>query len=142
MTVTSAQAIADPREYLGKDIFYNVKNDLQVNSKNDLQAVNFYDNLSQAISNRLKTEIGELSLHPLYGSRLPELLGTNADELTLTTAKMHVREALLQEPRIQSIVSITPSFRPQTNRQVLDIAIVVKPIKQLTNLNLIYSLFI
>ncbi len=140
--VLKSYAEEHPEEYLGRDIFLNAKNDIVINSKQDLTQIRYYENLKQAIINRLRTSFGELELHPNYGCRLNELIGTNPNELTLPIAKMHVREALLQEPRIEEIINIKPSFREGTNKQVIDIDIVVKPIKQLEVLNLVYSLFI
>ena len=70
------------------------------------------------------------------------MIGTNPNQLTLSLAQMHVREALLQEPRVEEIVSINPSFRNNTNNQIIDIDITVTPIKGLNTLNLVYSVFL
>lgn len=140
--VTQAQADLNPIEYLGRDIFLDAGSDLVISSKSDLSQVRYYDNLTQAIISRLKTSIGELPLHPDYGCRLSELIGTNANQLSLSLAQMHVREALLQEPRVEEIISINPSFRENTNDTVIDIDITVKPIKNLNTLNLVYSVFL
>lgn len=142
MAVNREEAIANPQEYLGKEVFLNASNDLVINAQDDLATVKYTNNLSQAIISRLKTNLGELSEHPNYGSRLNELIGTNANSLSLTLAKMHVFEALLQEPRIEEILEISPRFRENTSNSVIDIYIKIKPIRNLTELNMIYSLFI
>ena len=139
--VTRAEADADPREHLGRDVFLNIHNDLVIDSRQDLAQIRYYDNLSQAILGRLRTHFGELELHTNYGCRLHELIGKNANDLTLSTAQMHVREALLQEPRVDEIESIAASFRDAI-KTIVDIDIRVKPINSLNTLNLIYSLFI
>jgi phage baseplate assembly protein W len=140
--VTQAEADNDPREHLGRDFYVNDENDFEINADDDIRRVTFYSNLQQAIIDRLRTQIGEITLHPNYGSRLPELIGTNANELTLSLCRMHVREALLQEPRISTISSISPSFRENSNQQIIDIDIVIIPIQSLEPLNLVYQLFI
>ena len=140
--VTKAYANNHPEEYLGRDIFLNFKGDCLISSKDDLVQVRYYDNLKQAVLNRLRTAFGELQLHPNYGCRLHELIGTNSNELTLPMATLHTREALLQEPRIDKIISISPVFRENTQNTVIDIGISVKPIQNLDTLNMIYSVFI
>lgn len=140
--VSKSYAELHPEEHLGRDIFLGVTSDLAISSKNDLSQVRYSNNLVQAIINRLRTNLGELSLHPNYGCRLNELIGTNPNELTLSLAEMHVREALLQEPRVDEIISISPSFREGMLKTQIDIDIVVKPIYSETYLNLIYSVFV
>ena len=140
--VSKSYAQLHPEENLGRDIYLTPDADLKINSKDDLSQIRYYDNLTQAIINRLRTSFGELELHPDYGCRLNELIGTNPNDLTLSLAEMHTREALLQEPRIDEIISIVPTFREGTTDTVIDIDVVVKPIMQLETLNLIYSVFI
>jgi phage baseplate assembly protein W len=139
--VTKEQAALNVREHLGKDTFLTKSNDIQIGSNNDFVIVKYEDNLGQAIFSRLRTYVGELTLHLDYGCRLPELIGTNADELTLSLAKQHVKEALLQEPRIKLISYIRPTFR-DLNKQIIDIDISVQPIDSLVPLNLVYALFL
>ena len=139
--VTKEYTALHPEENLGRDVALNERADIYINTKNDLAQIMYDPNLTQAIINRLKTQIGEIILHPEYGSRLYELIGTAPDDLSLPTARMHVREALLQEPRIEEIISITPSW-VNTTRNAMDIGIIVKPIEDLAVLNLVYELFI
>jgi len=139
--VTVEQAEADPREHLGRDLFISADDDLIIDTKDDLAQIRYGANLIQSLVNRLRTQIGELELHPNYGSRLPEIIGTNATTSTLSLIQLHVRESLLQEPRVDEILSIVPSFR-DVNNQIIDIGITVSAINQLEPLNLIYSLFL
>ena len=139
--VTKEDAEFHKEEYLGRDIFINSDSDLQISTQNDVVKILTTENLKQAVMSRLRTQRGELELHPDYGSRLNELIGTVPNDLTLSISKMHVREALLQEPRIETILNITPTFRDST-KQVIDIDIEVKPIKNLVDLNLVYSIFV
>ena len=143
MPVTQQQAIDNPAENLGRDVYLDQEtNDIVISSSDDFTTVRYQNNLIQAIINRLKTQIGETELHPNYGSRLPELIGTNPTDLTLSIVRMHVREALLQEPRVAEIVHIKPSFRAGSNKQTIDVDLRLRPINNLATLNLVYSLFI
>lgn len=140
--ISKEQAELFPEEHLGRDLFLNSDSDLEIGSTQDFKTMRYYDDLKQAIINRLRTAIGELSLHPYYGCRLNELVGTNANSLTLSIAEMNVREALLQEPRINEITRIRPNFRALSSKQIIDIDIIVLPINSLEPLNLIYALWI
>ena len=139
--VTQAQAEADPREYLGRDIALTSSGDVRIGVKDDFALIMWEDNLKQAIINRLRTGKGELILHPDYGSHLPELLGTVPTEETLLLAKAYVKEALLQEPRISEIRSIYVYFPDNTLRQQVDVEITVVPLYATEPLSMIFRLF-
>jgi len=131
------------QQKMGKDLFINDDNSLSFNYKNDFQLSNYYDNLKQAIINRLRTYQGELSLHPNYGSELNKIIGKPGDTLLLSEARQYVREALLQEPRISTIDLIGASFKNNTNKQVIEFNITITPIGDIAQpLNLIYDFFI
>jgi phage baseplate assembly protein W len=61
------------------------------------------DNLAQAVMLRLLTPRGELAAlgHPQYGSRLHELIGMPNTETKRNLIKLHILDALGQEPRIE-----------------------------------------
>lgn len=140
--ITESYAQEHPEEYLGRDIFVDAEGDLVITPTKDLAQVRYYDNLKQSIINRLRTQQGELPLHPSYGSRLPELVGAPGNEITLNLIKLRVREALLQEPRIKTIDKVKTYYRPNSNNRIVDIDIEVTPIADLERLNMIYSLFL
>lgn len=129
-------------ERLGKDVFINYPDDddLKISSTSDLTAVTGRMNLTQAIVNRLRTAPGELTLHPDYGCRLVLLIGTVPNEFTLNLAKQHIREALLQEPRVKTIDSIKTSFS-DSSKKVMECEIEVTPIDSEQPLNIIYPFF-
>jgi phage baseplate assembly protein W len=139
--VTLQEAEANPQEFLGRDIALNLEGDLKISSSDDYQQISFYDNLKQAMQLRLSTAKGTLPLHPDYGSRLHELLGEVPTPDLLSLAKAHTFDALLQEPRIEEITSLKVSYRDSL-KNVIDIQIQVKPIKDLNTLNMVYSTFI
>lgn len=139
--VTVSQATANPKEYLGRDLALDENFDVKIASNDDLQRITFESNLNQAITLRLKTAKGELGQHPEYGSRLHELLGTNANIETLQLVRMHIRDALLQEPRVDSITKISPKYSDSLNN-VIDVNLIVVPINTNVPLNMVFSVFI
>jgi phage baseplate assembly protein W len=140
--VTAEQAAANPSEYLGRDIILDVETgDLRINSRDDLQQVRYDDNLKQAIRLRLATAKGSLALHAEYGSRLHELLGVTPSPDVLLLARAHVKDALLQEPRIDRIIKLKAAYRDSL-KNIIDIQLEVQPIEDLDPLNMVYSTFI
>ena len=124
---------------LGIDIMVNHidDNDVKISPQNDFRVVSYRDNLKQAVLSRLKTARGELTLHPEYGSRLHLLLGQTPNTFVLGLAKQHVREALLQEPRIKTIDSIKCRYT-DTLMTILSIEVIVTPIDSEQPLNIIF----
>lgn len=139
--VTTEQAEADPREYLGRDITLTETGDLKISSADDYQRINFYDNLKQAIVLRLKTAKGTLALNPEYGSRLHELIGQVPTPDLLGLAKAHIKDAMLQEPRVESITKLSANYQDSL-KNVINIQLIVQPIQQLEPLDMVYSVFI
>ena len=119
----------------------NPEGDLKIDSRDDLQRVTFYDNLQQAIRLRLETPKGTLALHPDYGCKLHTLLGAVPTPDLLLIAKAFVRDALLQEPRIEKVLSLKIGYKDTLKNQI-DIQLQVQPIKNLQPLNMVYSIFI
>lgn len=130
-------------ERMGKDVLMNIgiDDDVLISSTSDFKIAEGTANIAQAIINRLRTNVGELNLHPDYGCRLNTLIGTVANDFTLNLARQHIREALLQEPRIKTIDRIKTEFTNST-RNVIQCEIQVTPIDSEEPLNLIYPFFI
>jgi len=135
--ITEAQALADTREYLGRDIALDTNGDIKFGSQNNLSKVDFYDNLKQALRQRFSVTLGEFELHPNYGSQLPEIVSENISDNTVDRIKQAVRASILQEPRIEKITKLTVEYKDNIYRIELE----VKPILQKDNLNLVYDLF-
>lgn len=95
----------------------------------DFALVSGRDNLTQAVAIRLLTPRGELAElgHPDYGSRLPDLIGSQRTETTRNLAKLYVIEALKQERRIAEILSVAVVDHPG-ERHRIDIEIQVRAI--------------
>lgn len=105
--------------------------DLTTTFSGDLDVVEGRANLAQALINRLLTRKGELSRlgHPNYGSRLYALVGELNNLRTRGRAELYIREALIQEKRIEDKVAIAFNPPPRgIDRNVLKAFITVKPI--------------
>lgn len=66
------------------------------------------ENLAQAIIMRLLVPRGELSAlgHPQYGSRVHELIGGRNTASQRNLLKLHILEALEQEPRVKKVAEL------------------------------------
>ena len=100
--------MSDP---LGKDLKLVEKDlgsDLTPNISGDLATIDDEYNLGQALINRMRTRQGELADlgHSLYGSKLHELIGEINNESTRELARIYTQEAIVQDPRIQRVLSI------------------------------------
>jgi phage baseplate assembly protein W len=127
----------------GKDFRINPDtNDVIINYKDDFNIISYYENLKQAIIHRLKTNQGELRYHPNYGSKLHTLVGQVGNALLLTRARQYTREALLQEPRINTIKTIKAYYKTSLKNE-MGIEITVTPIGSQSNpLNIVYDFII
>lgn len=74
------------------------------------------DNLAQALSLRLLTELGELRAlgHPSFGSRIRELIGEPLDRPNLELLRRLVRKALLADARVRDVTSVLVRPRADT----------------------------
>ncbi len=138
--VTVEQAQLDPRENLGKDI-QMVDNDIVINNQNDFATVTFYDNLGQAVKNRLQTILGEMQANTDYGSKLGLLIGRQKDDLLKQEIESEIRFTLLQEPRIDDVTNIEVTYSEEYKDRI-DIKIEIQPINNLEPLNMVYELFL
>lgn len=95
----------------------------------DVPTIQGRDNLVQAIIMRLLTPQGELTKlgHPLYGSRLHELVGRVNTETTRNLIRLRILESLQAESRIEEVktVEVTPSV---ARRSSVDVKLQVLPI--------------
>ncbi len=81
--------------------------DLAVGARG-LETVEGLANLEQALVLRLLVYQGELAAlaHPLYGSRVRELIGEPLDGPNLELLRRFVRKALQGDPRVAEVVSV------------------------------------
>ncbi|MBB3044548.1 GPW/gp25 family protein [Nocardioides soli] len=108
-------------------------------SPQDLQRVEGVADLMQALILRFLTQVGELAHlgHPTYGSRLHELVGEPNTETTRNRAKLFALQALLDEPRVAKVRSIsveTDRRRPTW----VEVRAAVVAIDEVTELNLVF----
>ena len=102
---TSAQ-LTDPQDPLGTDLYVDPNGFLALTETGDLMTATGIQNLSAALARRLDSALGALPLHPTtYGSGLPSvvqepMLGTHI-------ISGYVRTALLQDPRVVRVPTVT-----------------------------------
>lgn len=135
------------KELLGRDLKLrfdkNLNADLEISSTGDLEVTEGYDNLGQAILNRLKTRLGELRDigHPGYGSKLYSFIGRPNNPAVRDAIRIVVKESLMREPRIEEIVSVRV-IPARENPYRVDIQIIVKPIESKNMLNLVFPFYL
>lgn len=89
--------------------------DLVVSSRGDLATTNDYEksqtplfegyyNIIFSLFNRINTIVGELPLHPEYGTLVPLLVSTPANRDIQKKLEEELTQALLQDPRISDVI--------------------------------------
>jgi hypothetical protein len=103
------------RRTFGCDIKLNLEtqlNDIQnlesqgqmdVNALLDLQLAEGVENLKQSLIRRLTTRLGELPLHPDYGSKFLDMLGCKKTYSNLVKMRLEVQETFLKDTRVSEI---------------------------------------
>ena len=80
-----------------------------VTSSGDMELVTGLDNAKQNIRNWLLTDKGFYpNIDDEYGSEIREVLGEDYEEESISALKIYVTNALLDNPRVQTIKNITP----------------------------------
>ena len=80
-----------------------------VTSNGDMELVTGLDNAKQNIRNWLLTDKGFYpNIDSDYGSEIREVLGEDYEEESISALKIYVTNALLDNPRVQTIQNITP----------------------------------
>jgi len=108
-------------------------------SKVDLEAVAGIGNLQQALLLRFLTPTGEMEVlgHPEYGSRLHELIGEPNTQTNRDRAKLLALQALLAEPRVKEVRSLTVTTRRDRPNHV-DIEAALAILEEDAVLNLVF----
>lgn len=105
----------------------------------DLESVTGVDNLQQALLLRFLTPVGEMTAlgHPDYGSRLHELIGEPNTRTNRDRAKLFALTALLAEPRVKEVRSLTVTTR-RTRPNHVDIEARLAVLDGDSDLNLVF----
>jgi len=100
---------------LGKDLYLDEKGQVSFLGYNsDLSTVEGLDNLKQALSNRLLTEAGQLSLQPDYGNSVLSYVGSKYSLNIIQKVSLEIINCLMKDPRVLSIATIDVSYDPAT----------------------------
>ncbi len=133
-----------PQSKLGTDLklFDSDLSTTERAGRNDLAVVSGVDNLVQALNHRFMIFKGGLRQlgHPVYGSKLDELIGRPNDETTRNLVRLYTLEVLRQEPRIKEIMDVKIIPKPEEDR--VDINIIVIPIDSDVPLNLVFPFYL
>ncbi len=135
------------KELLGRDLKLkfdaDLNADLEISLKGDLAVIESYDNLAQAILNRLRTRLGELRDigHPGYGSKLYSFIGKPNSPAVRDAIRITIRESLMREYRIEEIVAIKV-IPAKENPNRVDIHVIVKPIGSKNMLSLVFPFYL
>ena len=79
----------------------DINNSWEFNEHGDLVLVGNKDNVGQAISNRLRTQLNELDLfYAGYGSFLTQFLGWKKNDSTLEFMRLEIETRLAGDPRL------------------------------------------
>lgn len=106
---SSNMDINDPFLFLGSDILLDSNGGLSVDGNGDISNVAGLNNLGQALYNRMRTYLGELNYHPVYGNPLLDYIGTlNGPNLALMS-NHRIIASIIQDPRVDAVESITSS---------------------------------
>ncbi len=133
-----------PQSKLGTDLklFDSDLTTTESAGRNDLAVVSGVDNLVQALNHRFMIFKGGLRQlgHPVYGSKLDELIGRPNDETTRNLVRLYTLEVLRQEPRIKEIMNVKITPKPELGR--VDIDVTVVPIDSDVPLNLVFPFYL
>lgn len=95
-----------PRDLYGVDFAFDKEGDLIVSPSGQILTIGDADNVKEAVIRRIGTALGESYRHPDYGSRLPELVGEENDDVTWAKAVRTVKQAMDLEPRVGEITDV------------------------------------
>lgn len=90
--------------------------DLAISARGDLASTNDYEktqsvpfdgyyNIIFSVFNRINTVVGELPIHPDYGSKLPLLVSKPGKQEFIDNLKNEINNALLQDQRISEVIT-------------------------------------
>lgn len=104
----------------------------------DLEIVTDIENLSQAIINRLNTDLGFYDwCYTYYGSNLSTVYGLENNNNILEYLRVEIEATLRQDPRIKEIICNCSKEDPQTVYVGLDILTINS--KEMVTINLVIN---
>jgi phage baseplate assembly protein W len=100
--------------------------DARISPAGDLDTVGGPEAAVQALTLRLLIRRGELSRlgWPDYGSRLHELIGEPGASRTQLRLAQYAREAVLSDPRVESVEEVLVSMSPHEARVALSLVLI------------------
>lgn len=81
----------------------------RISNTGDMLLVEGLDNAKQSIHNQILTEKGFYpEIDDEYGSEIYEVLGEDSEDSSIEALKVYIKNALLENPRVNEIISIEP----------------------------------
>lgn len=115
--------MGEPNIY-GVDIAMGPSGDLVVNSAGDLTAVGNVQVVAQALQLRLRTAVGDLALHPDYGTNLP--VGGKMDPVAVAAAlNGELAQAIVDDPRLKSATVTGVEWPASGNSTAVSLTVLV-----------------
>jgi hypothetical protein len=111
----------EPQIY-GVDIALAPTGDLVVNAAGGLTALGGVEVMAQALQLRLRTALGDLALHPTYGSNLP-VGGKMNPEAVAASVNGELVRMVSADPRISSAVVSSVNAPPSENPNAVQIGV-------------------
>lgn len=119
-----AVSIADIVDALGVDIQLDSSGHKMAGADGDLSTVTDILNVRQAVANRVGTVLGELTIHPGYGSMLQLYVGTNQDSTWPNVVKALIHDAIVQDPRVHDVVNMVYTSNGDASYVTVEIQII------------------
>jgi phage baseplate assembly protein W len=100
-----AQPAPDPARTFGVDVS-NRGGGMAADDDGDLRIVSGYANFTQALSNRLETNLRELLFHSSYGNGARDLIGRSGNSSNRFLAASLVKRAIVGDDRVERVRNI------------------------------------
>jgi phage baseplate assembly protein W len=108
----------------GVDVAMGPTGDLVVNAAGDLAAVGNVAVVAQALQLRLRTALGDLTLHPSYGTNLP--IGSKMDPSAVAaTLNSELAVTITDDPRIRSATVTNVEWPVSGNSTAMALSVTV-----------------
>ena len=97
-----------------------------VTATGDIQTVQGMDNAKQNIHNWLLTDKGFYpSIDTEYGSEIRAILGEDYEDMSIDALKIHIKNALLDNPRVLEITRLEPYITVDKKvKMIIDVVLV------------------
>lgn len=79
--------------------------ELNADALGDIEQVNGRENVKQSLLNRLTTRLGDIPMHPDFGSRFLDMLGRKNTKTNLIDMRLEAMETFKKDSRVSDVVN-------------------------------------